>query len=391
MEERTQAPTWRELTVAVVGGAGLALAAMAAAAFGAGSPVCRVYNRLPDGSINIGSGTLVDATADGSQGLVLSCAHLFTEGVGQVMVEFLDGRTHGVRVDAVDRAADLSALSIAHPRESPAAVSFELASSALLTACGFGPSGEYRCIAGSVVGAAEGPGQVSVQMAGAVRSGDSGGGVFDEQGRLVAVIWGEASGVTYASCGVPLARFVEGVLGGRQTAAYAPACTMPGGCPTGQCPLVSRPVVSGPSFSASPQASAPVQQQSPVVANGASAQQLAEVTRRIDELEQKKQDRGNYLLRSELKGYARADTLTSLETENSRRHQSLVSRLDKLAPVAGAAGRVAGALATTALGVSGPIGWGIVAGTSIGGWLVGRWLYMRERGVGCRRCATFPE
>ncbi len=180
-------------------------------------------------------------------------------------MEFLGGRTHGALVTQVDRQGDLAALEIANPREPPVAVSFEPSAAARLTACGFGPNGEYRCIAGPVVGAAEGPGQTSLEIAGAVRSGDSGGGVFDEQGRLVAVIWGESGGVTYASTGAPLARFVEGVLGGRAVP-YTQACEIAGTCPNGQCPLVSRPATA-PIFSAAPRYATPAQA-APAVAPG---------------------------------------------------------------------------------------------------------------------------
>ena len=35
---------------------------------------------------NVGSGTLIDTSE--SQGLVLTCAHLFAEGAGEIVVEF---------------------------------------------------------------------------------------------------------------------------------------------------------------------------------------------------------------------------------------------------------------------------------------------------------------
>src|SRR5690606_977614 len=103
----------------------------------------------------------------------------------------------------------------ARPGASAAVVNQQLATISQMTACGFGPSGAYRCAAGPVLGYSEGPGQTSVRIGGAVRSGDSGGGVFDNRGRLVAVVWGESGGVTYASTGRPLSRFLDRVLGRR--------------------------------------------------------------------------------------------------------------------------------------------------------------------------------
>ena len=142
---------------------------------------------------------------------------LFTEGTGQVVVEFPDGKRHGALVVAIDQQADLAALEIARPRRPAVEVNQQTAADGNLTACGFGPSGAYRCVAGPTLGYSEGPGQTSVRIGGAVRSGDSGGGVFDNRGRLVAVVWGESGGVTYASTGRPLGR----ILGSRAAATCA--------------------------------------------------------------------------------------------------------------------------------------------------------------------------
>jgi S1-C subfamily serine protease len=148
---------------------------------------CRVFNRLAQFN-NVGSGTLVDITEDQSEGLVLTCAHLFTEGVGQVVVEFPQGKSHGAKLVAIDRCADLAALAISKPEGPRAAVKFEVAKNQTVRACGFGPSGVYRCATGPVVGEVSDSEQVSVLIGDAVRSGDSGGGVFDSDGNLVAVV-----------------------------------------------------------------------------------------------------------------------------------------------------------------------------------------------------------
>ncbi len=195
-------PSRKELTVALVAALSwLAVVLIAlicsAAAYGqsTGSAVCRVHNRL-GGFANVGSGTLVDKTEDGREGLVLTCWHLFREGTGQVVVQFDDGRSHGARVVALDRNADLAALAIANPRAEPVGVNLTIGRQAKLSACGFGQTGQYRCAVGINGGESRAPGQTSLLVNNGVRSGDSGGGVFDEQGRLVAVVWGERDGVT---------------------------------------------------------------------------------------------------------------------------------------------------------------------------------------------------
>ena len=350
---------------------------------------CRIYNNLPNGSTNIGSGTLIDVTPDRRRGLVLSCGHLFTEGTGRVIVEFDGGRTHGANVLAVDRNADLSALEIASPPLTAAAVSFDIDDSAPLTACGFGPSGQFRAITGRIVGAAQGDGQASLRMAGAVRSGDSGGGVFDQSGRLVAVVWGERGGETYASSGGPLRSFLERLTGRASARAASTAL-----CPDGRCPLMgpaSRgaapagqwPAAGGPLFGGSGSAIAG----DDVAPNGDAEREcpcdcderLGTFATRLERIESAKQDRGDYLVRGQLDDYARTDQLALVDSQNRQRHQSLLGRIETLGPLVGAAGRVAVPAAAAALGISGPVGWAILAAASVGGGLLGRLFRKRSR------------
>ena len=48
---------------------------------------------------------------------------------------------------------------------------------------------------------------------GAVRPGDSGGGVLNAAGQLVGVVWGQRDGLTYATCGRPVREFLNRVRG----------------------------------------------------------------------------------------------------------------------------------------------------------------------------------
>src|SRR5687767_11684829 len=178
MHDRCEPPTRRELAVAVLAGIAWALLGVGISLVlgaSANATSCRVHNYLPGGPANVGSGTLIDVTISRERGLVLTCGHLFTEGTGRVVVQFPDGRTHGGLVVAVDSAADLAALEIANPQATPASVDDQLQPRGSLRACGFGRNGQYRCATGTVLGFSESPGQESVRMTGAVRSGDSGG------------------------------------------------------------------------------------------------------------------------------------------------------------------------------------------------------------------------
>lgn len=166
---------------------------------------------------SVGSGTLVDVR--NGRGLVVSCDHLFSDGVGRVVVQFADGRSHGALVVARDGGADLSALEIADPRATPSGVDFDVSAGEPLTLRGFGGDGAFREFTGAVTGTSVGAGgQQNVDVAGLNRHGDSGGGVFDARGRLVGVQWGnDGVGATTCTTGEPFRRFVTGCYGGRCT------------------------------------------------------------------------------------------------------------------------------------------------------------------------------
>jgi hypothetical protein len=338
----------REVVVAAIGGLLWSLIGLTlpnwlnATAF---ATPCRVHNYLLDGSANVGSGTLIDVAPAGDRGLVLSCAHLFSEGTGRVVVEFPGSQTHGALLVDVDHNADLAALEIAKPTASATPINLQLESSTPLRACGFGPGGEFRCAEGQVLGYSDRPGQRSLRMAGAVRSGDSGGGVFDPQGRLCAVVWGESGGVTYASTGRPLASFLNRTLGSRRANAARAAVAGNSACPDGRCPLVQPGLIGAAPGGCWPAAGGGVLRPSP---DCGCQSALAAIAARLDGLEQ---------LNAGGSGGVAVAAPSTL----------------------GGAARVAAGLATTALGISGPAGWGVLAAATIGGWLVGRRWKKRSR------------
>lgn len=160
----------------------------------------RIVHREAGGS-SLGSGTLVAASRDASH--FLTCAHLFASP-GRTEVRI--GRTTlRAKVVALDRAHDLALLR-AEPFDGAPADWSAQQPSGELTACGYGSSGAMRCVRGPIVGyaTATGASAPSLRLRGAVRSGDSGGPVFDRGGRLVAVVWGQRGGETYAMGGGPL-------------------------------------------------------------------------------------------------------------------------------------------------------------------------------------------
>ena len=321
------------------------------------------------GANNLGSGTLIDKTDDGSEGLVLTCAHLFSEGTGEVFVKFADGQTHRATVIDLDKQADLAALAIANPIGQPATVVWEMRTHAKLHACGYGPRGVYRCAVGSQVGEAASAGQMSLLIGDPVRSGDSGGGVFDEQGRLVAVIWGETEGVTYASYGRPLRRFLERVT--RRELRGASSVCVGGSCPQGR-PIQRRPL-----------------QRQPSPLSNASQEKLQQ---QINELRTGKQDRGDYLMRGELPdfgSYARHEEVERLGNESATRHATLLQRIKSIS--GRKVGKIAGTAAVGLLGLSGPAGWGVLAAASVGGWVIGRRMKHKLSGAGGRRRRRFRQ
>jgi S1-C subfamily serine protease len=173
---------------------------------------CRVF--VGDGST--GSGTLI--ASNSATGLVLTCSHLFDDSSADVVVAFPDGSRYAARLADRDPANDLAALLIKRPDAAPLAVD-DSEPTGVLTACGYGSDGRFRPVSGTISGAVQALGASfpSVKMTGAVRPGDSGGGVVDTSASLVGVVWGCRDGETYLTCGRPLYEFLNRVCPTRTT------------------------------------------------------------------------------------------------------------------------------------------------------------------------------
>ncbi len=249
--------------------------------------LCRVFVE-EGGSQSVGSGTLVYVSETGSEGLVLTCAHVIGRQPGRIVVEFPGRMRHVGRLVDIDASADLAAVAIGSPVVTPVEFSSSTTAAQTVRACGYGGDGTPRCVYGDVVGHAISAGQRSIVMRGAVRSGDSGGCVLDESGRLVAVVWGQSQGMTYATAGVPLQRFVCRLL---PRSGPIVAQTPSGGCHGGTCPAP---------YSSPPPAAAP---QSPPVARRPLLDRLF-----ADRLEARlaaiEKNQSKYLTREDLQGLA---------------------------------------------------------------------------------------
>jgi hypothetical protein len=140
----------------------------------------------------LGTGTLVDA--DIQQGVVVTCAHLFRDGVGRLEVIFASGRALEGRLLKLDAAADLAAVAIASPGVEPIVIATRSPQRGdPLVSCGLGGDGQLWCNRGTTIGyvtATGSHGTETLELSGSARQGDSGGPVLDQQHQLVAVIFG---------------------------------------------------------------------------------------------------------------------------------------------------------------------------------------------------------
>lgn len=327
---------------------------------------CRIM--VGDGST--GSGTLVER--DDATGLVLTCSHLFDSSTANIVVGFPNGKRFFARLVERDRPNDLAALLIRRPDAEPLTVTEE-EPAGVLSACGFGPAGQFRRMSGSVTGQATPTGAPypSLVIGCAVRPGDSGGGVLDAAGRVVGVVWGVRDGMTYATCGRPVRDFVDHVLGKAR------------GSRSDAREEGSRSLILTPRSSPSPQLDWQAWSN--------------EMEARIKALDDKKQDKGDYLQRGDLNGYlsrkelpnpanlATRDDVATVTTESTSRleslrehlHTRIEERVGQVLPAIESklaeskpglfAGLSFGKLIVGALGLSGPLAAAVVVAAGLAG------------------------
>ena len=157
-----------------------------------------------------GSGTLIYYQ---NRVYLLTCAHLFEKETDFATVQFSKQIGRPVQPLAIDREYDLAILDMSIPGALPSgAVPVKLTATiplpgARVYAAGYGPAGIFKVTVATVKGYVQVQGadardtlQAVYDRKGAtVRFGDSGGGVFNQSGELVATLWGSDNDCLYGS------------------------------------------------------------------------------------------------------------------------------------------------------------------------------------------------
>lgn len=165
------------------------------------------------GSTSYGSGTLVDV--QGQHGLVVTNWHVVSEAVRPPTVLFADGFRSLAQVVKAERDWDLAALVIWRPQVEPIPLATQPPRPGeMLAIAGYG-QGPYRLASGRCTNYLSPNTRLPremVELAVAARQGDSGGPIFNRNGELAGVLWGEGNGYTTGSYCGRVRQFLTGVL-----------------------------------------------------------------------------------------------------------------------------------------------------------------------------------
>ena len=195
----------------------------------------------PDsGGTSLGSGVLVDINA--SQALVLTNWHVVRDSRSAVLVQFPDGFQSAGTVIRVDATWDLAAIVIWKPNVEPVALAARApALGETLTIAGYG-RGPYREVSGGCTQyLSPGSGQPLelVELVGEARQGDSGGPIFNTNGELAGVLFGESGGRTIGASSPRVRAFLASVGSDGYTAPASPEMVAASGQPAPAPPLVN--------------------------------------------------------------------------------------------------------------------------------------------------------
>ena len=152
-----------------------------------------------------GSGAIV-ADAVGTR-YVLTAAHIFRDGRGQITAQSLDGRIFSASLALASEECDVALLRVDAPTDVPAltiSASWPRQGETVWRA-GFGPNETLQELAGVVKGYVKTDRYATyetLKIDGPARQGDSGGPVYNASGEIVGVVWGTDGSDAYATyCG----------------------------------------------------------------------------------------------------------------------------------------------------------------------------------------------
>lgn len=146
---------------------------------------------------SLGTGTLV------APNRIVSCSHIFNDG-GSLSVQF-EGKWYPAKLLKRTKSPDLALVEVQDLPIKPTTYVATFNPSGTFYLSGYG-GGNYLRVQAKYVGETGG----HLVFAPQNRSGDSGGGIFNSAGQLVAVQWGGVDGETYATGGAALVNFLTG-------------------------------------------------------------------------------------------------------------------------------------------------------------------------------------
>lgn len=173
-------------------------------------PWCRVEAMTGYGTMNKGSGTLVDRNAH--HGLVITAGHVVA-AKGPFRVKFPNGAVREAALIGFDGANDLAALLILEPESLPVPLG-HFDGQGTYHAYGFGADGRLNRVDGRVKGyyqpvrsGMSGTTYACANITGNAVPGDSGAGTVNDAGGYVGVLWGGADGA-FITMGEPVMQFL---------------------------------------------------------------------------------------------------------------------------------------------------------------------------------------
>jgi len=167
--------------------------------------VCKISNKLGRVSCE-GGGALF--RCDEKYGYVVTCGHLFSDGVGEVVVTYSNGERWIAKVISRQSNPDLALLKTYRPKIEPIRRIARGVARGIRIVAHLFRGGQYFARPGHVIGIQGG----HLVVSGAAVSGDSGAAIVGPDGGLVGVIWGSDGASTYAATPDQIRDFVDVAL-----------------------------------------------------------------------------------------------------------------------------------------------------------------------------------